>query len=243
MGYGCFMIRGWIMFAMDVSIPLAFGAGFVSFFSPCILPMIPAYIMYITGVNDEEDLIRQRKLALTRTLAFVIGFTIIFIIMGSTATILGKTFVRNKELFSRISGIIIIIFGLNMMGILNLRFLNFSKSASVPKNVSSKFSSMLMGMAFAAGWTPCFGPVLASILIYAGGADTVSRGVFLLLVYSIGMAIPFILTALFINLFNRFLSKSDRLLIYLPKIAGLIMVIFGLLIYFNKVVNISRLLL
>ena len=231
------------MFGMDVSIPLAFGAGFISFFSPCILPMIPAYIMYITGVEVEEDLIKKRKLALTRTLAFVIGFTIIFIIMGSTATILGKVFVRNRGLFSKISGIIIIIFGLNMIGILNLKFPSFSKSVAAPKNVTNWFGSMLMGMAFAAGWTPCFGPVLASILIYAGGSDTLASGVLLLLVYSIGMAVPFILTALFTNVFNKLLGKSDKFILYLPKIAGLIMIIFGLLVFFNKVINISRILL
>ncbi|WFA08257.1 cytochrome c biogenesis protein CcdA [Tissierella sp. Yu-01] len=231
------------MFSNDVSLPLAFGAGFISFFSPCILPMIPAYIMYITGVNVEEDLASKRKLAILRTLAFVLGFTIVFIIMGSTATILGKVFVRNKDVFAKISGLIIVVFGLNMMGIINLKFLNFNKRASAPKKITNWFSSLLMGMAFAAGWTPCFGPVLASILIFAGGADTVLKGILLLLIYSIGMAIPFILTAMFINVFDKFLNKSDKILSYIPKIAGLIMVIFGLLVFFNKVINISRLLL
>lgn len=231
------------MFANDVSFPIAFGAGFISFFSPCILPMIPAYIMYITGVTVEEDLARKRKLALLRTLAFVLGFTIVFTIMGSTATILGKVFVRNKGIFARISGLIIVFFGLNMMGIINLKLLDFNKRASAPKKITNWFSSLLMGMAFAAGWTPCFGPVLASILIFAGGADTVSKGILLLLIYSIGMAIPFVLTALFINVFDKFLNKSDKLLRYIPKIAGLIMIVFGILVFFNKVINISRLLL
>jgi cytochrome c-type biogenesis protein len=231
------------MFASDVSFPIAFGAGFISFFSPCILPMIPAYIMYITGVSLEEDLISKRKLAIFRTLAFVLGFTIVFIIMGSTATLLGKIFVRNRQVFSKISGAIIVIFGLNMMGIINLKFLNFNKKASAPKKITNWLGSLFMGMAFAAGWTPCFGPVLASILIYAGGADTVSKGIILLLVYSIGMAIPFILTSMFINVFEKFLNKSDKILKYIPKFAGIIMVIFGLLVFFNKVINISRLLL
>lgn len=231
------------MFAMDVSLPIAFGAGFLSFFSPCILPMIPSYIMYITGTVTEEDVASRRAFALVRTLAFVLGFTIIFIIMGSSATLLGKVFIRNRDIFSKISGILIIVFGLNMMGIINIRLLNLNKRLSKPKKVTSGLSSMLMGMAFAAGWTPCFGPVLASILIYAGGADTVSKGIIMLLVYSIGMGIPFVLTALFINLFDKFLLKSEGLMKYLPKISGLIMVIFGLLVFFNKVINISRLLL
>lgn len=227
----------------NVSIGVAFGAGFLSFFSPCILPLIPAYIMYITGVNVEDELEKKRLFALTRTFGFVIGFTIIFMIMGTSASFLGKLFIRNKVVFAKISGGLIIVFGLNMMGILKLKFLNFEKRTKAPKKITNWFSSILMGMAFAAGWTPCFGPVLGSILIYAGGADTVSKGIYLLLVYSIGMAVPFILTALFINTFTKFMNKADRFLKYMPIISGFIMVVFGLLVFFNKVINISRFLL
>lgn len=231
------------MFAMDVSFPIAFGAGFLSFFSPCILPMIPCYIMYITGTASETEIGNRRLFSLIRTLSFVLGFTVVFMIMGSSATLIGKLFTNNKELFSKISGLLIIVFGLNLMGIIKLRFLNMNKRLSMPKKVGSWFSSMVVGMAFAAGWTPCFGPVLASILIYAGGADTVSKGIILLLIYSIGMAVPFILTALFINLFDKFLARTDGWMKYLPIISGGIMVIFGLLVFFNKVINISRLLI
>lgn len=231
------------MFQTDISIPLAFGAGVLSFFSPCILPLIPAYIMYITGVSVEEDLKKKRLSALIKTLGFVLGFTIIFMIMGSSASFIGKLFIRNKEIFAKISGIIIIIFGLNMMGILNLKFMNLNKRVKAPKKMTHWFSSILMGMAFAAGWTPCFGPVLASILIYAGGTATVSKGIILLLVYSIGMGVPFILTALFINVFVNLLERAEKFLKYMPMISGVIMVIFGLLIFFNKIVDISRLLL
>ena len=231
------------MFATDVSIPLAFGAGVLSFFSPCILPLIPAYIMYITGVSVEEDLQKQRLSALIKILGFVLGFTIIFMIMGSSASLIGKVFIRNKQIFAKISGIVIIIFGLSMMGLLNLKFINFSKRVKAPKKMTHWFSSILMGMAFAAGWTPCFGPVLASILIFAGGTATVSKGVLLLFVYSIGMGLPFILTALFINVFMNLMEKAETILKYLPFISGLIMVIFGLLIFFDKVKYLSGLLL
>lgn len=227
----------------NVSIPIAFGAGFLSFFSPCILPLIPAYIMYITGVNVEDELEKKRLFALTRTIGFVIGFTIIFMIMGTSASFLGKLFIRNKEVFSKISGGIIILFGLNMMGILKLKFLNFERRTKAPKKITNWFNSVLMGMAFAAGWTPCFGPVLGSILMYAGGTATVSKGVYLLLIYSIGMALPFILTALFINTFTRFMNKADKFLKYMPIISGFIMVVFGLLVFFNKMMSISRFLL
>ncbi|MDR7855587.1 cytochrome c biogenesis protein CcdA [Tissierella sp.] len=228
---------------INVSVSAAFGAGFLSFFSPCILPLIPAYIMYITGTNMEDELEKKRLFALTRTMGFVIGFTIVFMIMGTSASFIGKLFIRNKDLFSKISGIIIIIFGLNMMGIIKLRFLNISRRIKAPKKITSWFSSILMGMAFAAGWTPCFGPILGAILMHAGGSGTVSKGVYLLLIYSLGMAIPFILTALFINAFTRFMDKAEKFIKYIPIIGGLLMVIFGILIYFDKMMRISNFLL
>ena len=227
----------------NISYPIAFGAGFLSFFTPCLLPMIPAYIMYITGVNIEDELSKRRLFALIRTLGFVLGFTIIFVIMGSSATFLGRIFIRNRVIFARISGTVIILFGLHLLGIINLSFLNMGGRTKAPKKITNWFSSVLMGMAFAAGWTPCFGPVLGAILMHAGGASTVSSGMFLLLIYSIGMGIPFILTALFINVFVKWMDKADKLMKYLPIIGGAIMVIFGLLVFFNKVIDISRLLL
>lgn len=228
---------------MDVSIPIAFWAGIISFFSPCLLPMIPAYIMYITGVNMEDELQKRRLLAIVRTLGFILGFTIIFMIMGTSASFLGKIFAQNKNIFTKVSGLLIILFGLNMMGIFKLNILNMEKRMSAPKRITNWFSSLLMGMAFAAGWTPCFGPVLASILLYAGGSATVSKGVLLLFIYSLGMAIPFLLTAIFINVFIKFMEKADRFMKYMPMISGIIMVIFGILVFFNKVINISRILL
>lgn len=227
------------MFGQDISLPIAFGAGFLSFFSPCILPMIPAYIMYLTGSSLEEAK-EKRLYALSRTIGFVIGFTIIFMIMGTSASFLGKIFIRNKSVFSKISGILIIIFGLNMMGIFKIDILNMERKVKGPKAVSDWLSSTVMGMAFAAGWTPCFGPALASILLYAGSVETISKGVWLLFIYSVGMGIPFILTALFINKFIEIINRAEKLLIYIPKIGGLIMVIFGLLIFFNKVIIISN---
>lgn len=227
----------------DVSIPIAFGAGFLSFFSPCILPLIPAYIMYMTGVTMEEEVEAKKWIALTRTMGFVIGFTIIFMVMGTSASFIGKLFIKNKDFFSRVSGIIIIVFGLSMMGVIKLEFLNMEKRIKAPKKITSWFSSVLMGMAFAAGWTPCFGPALASILMYAGGSETVLKGVYLLLVYSLGMAIPFILTALFINVFTNLMNKAEKWIKYIPMIGGFMMVVFGLLIFFNKMMNISRFLL
>lgn len=231
------------MAVSNVSMPIAFGAGFLSFFSPCILPMIPVYIMYMTGTTMESELNERKLLALKRSIGFVIGFTIIFMIMGTSASFLGKIFIRNRNIFYKVSGTLIMLFGLNMMGILKFKFLNVERRVKLPGKATNWFTSILMGIAFAAGWTPCFGPVLASILMYATISNTVSQGTLLLLIYSIGMAVPFILTALFVNIFLKFMEKAEKVIIYLPKIGGLIMVIFGLLIFFNKVIDISRLLL
>lgn len=227
---------------IDVSLPFAFGAGLLSFFTPCILPLVPAYIMYITGINMEEDFRKRRLLTLNRTLLFVLGFTIIFMIMGTSASFLGKLLVRNRVLFSKISGIIIILFGLNMVGILKIGFLNIERRIKAPK-ITSGFSSLIMGMAFAAGWTPCFGPTLGAILMLASNLDTVDKGVYLLLVYSLGMAIPFIFTSLFINAFTKFLNRAEGFLKYIPTISGIILIVFGIMVYFDLVKFISNLLL
>lgn len=227
----------------SVSLPVAFGAGFLSFFSPCILPMIPVYIMYITGINVEDELEKKRLFALSRTIGFVIGFTIIFMIMGTSASFLGRLFVRNKDIFTKVSGFLIVLFGLKMTGLINLNFLNREKKVKAPKQIKTWLGSVLLGMAFAAGWTPCFGPVLASILIYAGGSSTLARGVYLLLAYSIGMAVPFILTSLFINQFSVFMKKTENIMKYIPIISGVVMIIFGLLVFFNKMMLISGLLI
>ena len=225
----------------EVSIPLAFITGILSFFSPCILPLIPVYIMYLTGATAEAEISERRMFALTRTFGFILGFTVIFMIMGLSASALGQLFAQHRMLMLRISGVIMIIFGLNMIGLLKLSFIKLPQMKS-PKNVTSFFSAFVMGLAFAAGWTPCFGPVLASIVLYAGATAPVSQGVILLLVYSLGMAIPFLLTALFINAFNNLLDKTENFIKYVPKISGVILIIFGLLIVTNKLVQFTNLL-
>lgn len=227
------------MITESISLPLAFGAGFISFFSPCILPMIPVYIMYVTGINVEDELDKKKLFALSRTLGFVLGFTIIFMIMGTSASFIGKVFARNKDVFTKLSGLLIFFFGLKMTGLINFNFLNSTKKMKSPKEIRSWFSSVLLGMAFAAGWTPCFGPVLASILVYAGGSSTVGMGVYLLLAYSIGMGVPFILTALFINQFSAFMEKTQKIMKYVPIVSGIVMIIFGILVFFNKVMVLS----
>lgn len=226
----------------DISITAAFFAGLLSFFSPCVLPLIPAYITYITGTAVEEELENKKSLALTRTLGFVLGFTIIFMIMGISASFIGRLFRVYKTLFAKISGILIIGLGLNMMGILNLNIINKGRSFKLPK-ITSWFSSVLVGMAFAAGWTPCVGAVLGTILILAGNTGTITAGFYLLLVYSLGLAIPFILTALLISKFGKFLTKSEKVLPYVTKIGALVVIALGILIFFNKTYLIANMFL
>lgn len=229
------------MGAQIVTLPLALSAGFLSFFSPCILPLIPAYIMYITGTSAESELNEKKMLAITRTLGFILGFTIIFLIMGLSASFLGQLFARNRMFLLKLSGYVMILLGLNMFGLFKLKFFKIPTLIKAPDQVSGFFSAMVMGLAFAAGWTPCFGPILASIVIYAGASGTVGTGFVLLLVYSIGLAIPFMLTALFINTFNKFLEKSEKYIKYVPKVSGIVLIIFGILILTNKLTALSAL--
>lgn len=229
------------MILNEVSFFIAFGAGFLSFFSPCILPLIPAYIMYITGTNTEDEINKRKFLALSRTLGFVLGFTIVFMLVGISAGSIGQSsiFKSNKDLIIKISSVVIIIFGLNMLGIFKTSFLNTEKKFRLPK-ITNWFSATLMGMAFAAGWTPCFGPILGSIVLYAGTQDTAIKGFYLLLVYSIGMAIPFILTSLFINLFDRLINKANRFIPYISKISGIILILFGVIMFSGQLSKITN---
>ncbi|MBS4535154.1 cytochrome c biogenesis protein CcdA [Clostridium sp. D2Q-14] len=224
----------------EVTFTMAFGAGVLSFFSPCILPLIPAYIMYMTGTSMEEELSRKKWLAVSRTLGFVVGFTIIFMMMGLSASYVGRVFIQNKAIFTKISGVLIMFFGLNLMGIIEIGFMNKEKKAKASKKVTSVLGSTIMGMAFAAGWTPCYGPILASILVRAGFSNNITQAVYLLLVYSLGMAIPFILTALFISHFSKYLNRVQKWSGYIYKIAGLILVIFGILVFLDKIVIIGN---
>ncbi len=225
----------------DVSYLAALTAGILSFFTPCILPMIPAYIMFITGSSLEEDVSANRKLAVGRTLLFIMGFTIIFILMGTSASLVGRMFIQNRAIFTKVAGAIIVFFGLILAGFVKSPFK--AGGIRMPQGLSGNVGALVMGMAFAAGWTPCFGPVLAGILVMAGASTTLSKGILLLFTYSIGMGIPFLLTALFINVFVSLLQKMEKVVPVILKIGGIIMIIFGLLIFFDKVTMLTQMLI
>ncbi|MBU3160737.1 cytochrome c biogenesis protein CcdA [Clostridium frigoris] len=225
----------------DISILLAFSAGLLSFLSPCVLPLIPAYVSYLTGSSIEELKNDKTKLfTLYKSFGFVLGFSIIFILMGLSITSLGKLLITHKDLFRKIGGTIIVVFGLHTLGVFKVklfyrekRFLHFNK-------IKGPFSSIIMGMAFATGWTPCIGPILSSILIYATSMNSVGTGVLLLIMYSLGLAVPFILTAIAIENFTKQFKKLSKYLPVISTISGLLMVLMGSLIFTNKLSILSQ---
>jgi len=217
----------------------AFVAGLLSFLSPCVLPLIPSYITYITGfsfaeLNDAHPSHKVRRQTITHSLLFIAGFTFVFVLLGASATYLGSFMHENVDVFRKIGGVLIVLFGIHLTGLVPIHLLLGEKRVNIHRKPVGYIGSFLVGLAFAAGWTPCIGPILASILIVASGEDTVMRGIALLLVYSMGLAIPFFLSSLalnhFIVLFNRF-KKSLR--IY-EIITGIFLILMGIVIFTNS---------
>lgn len=225
----------------NISFILAFSAGLLSFLSPCVLPLIPAYISYLTGSAVAEINTNRTKLNLLyKSIGFIVGFTIIFIIMGASISSLGKLFAANQNLFRKIGGILIIIFGLHTTGLFRIKML-YSEKRLLPFGEDRKnLSSVFIGMAFATGWTPCIGPILSSILIYAGSMETIRKGIFLLLMYSLGLAVPFMLTALAIGNFSKYFRKFSKYLPVVSAISGILMMIMGILVFTNRLAILSR---
>jgi len=194
-----------------LSIIISFFAGIATFISPCLLPMIPLYISYITGSSIENLTVKGKPLRmLPPALFFVLGFTVIFVILGASATYLGNLFVQKQEILQYVGGTIVIIFGLHITGLIKIKSLYKEKKIQVKNKFSGYFGAFIMGFVFAIGWTPCVGPLLSSILVMASTEETVSKGIILLLSYSFGLGVPFILTALLINTAVKFLKKIQK---------------------------------
>jgi len=210
---------------------IAFGAGLISFLSPCVLPLIPGYIAFISGSTFNELL--EKKINLIPIIYFTLGFSIIFIIFGMAATFVGQLLLKNSNELRIIAGLIIIIFSLHIIGLIKLEFLNYEKKY-YSKNKKGLFGSLLMGMAFAFGWTPCIGPILGSILILASTEESINKGILLLSFYSLGLAIPFILSG---YLFQKFITISKNLkkkMNLITKLGGSLLLITGILIITNQ---------
>lgn len=225
----------------NISILLAFSAGMLSFLSPCVLPLVPAYISYLTGLAIEEINTKDVKIKIIyKSIGFVIGFSIIFILMGATISTLSQLFNAHQGSLRKIGGILIIIFGLHTMGLFKIKLLYYEKRFFPLKSNNNGFNPILLGMAFATGWTPCIGPILSSILIYAGSMDTIGKGILLLLFYSLGLAIPFILTSIAIGSLSYYFRKFSRYLPVISLVSGILLIIMGVLIFSNKLTVLSQ---
>ncbi len=226
------------MFTETVHFPAAFIAGLLSFFSPCVLPLIPAYFTFISGFSMEEltsdcNAETRRKVFLA-TLAFVSGFSFVFILLGGSASLIGSFIIKYKDIIRIAGGVLIIILGIHLTGLFRIRKLDFEKRIHLSKKPLHFFGTFVIGMAFAAGWSPCIGPMLGSILIIAGSSESVLHGIALLTVYSMGLAIPFIILSGFINLLLIFLKKATRVLKYINYASGSFLIVIGLLLLSNR---------
>ena len=212
-----------------LGLAISFTAGLLSFLSPCVLPLIPSYVTFVTGLSF-EDVQESRRTALVHALLFVLGFTLIFLALGATATVLGRALLAYREWISRIGGVLIIVFGLYMLGAFQAGFLARERRVHIADKPIGYLGTVLVGIAFGAGWTPCIGPILGSILIYTSNADELSRGLLLLLAYSLGLAIPFVLAAVAIERFVAVFQRLRRQMVWITRAAGVLLIAVGILL-------------
>ena len=211
----------------------AFLAGIVSFLSPCVLPLVPGYVSLISGASVEELQNKDRKLlntVLLHSLMFILGFTVVFVMLGAAATSVGQLIREYKKYLTWVAGAVIIIFGLHLTGIMKIKALYCGKRLHSAKGGKSTVGAFVAAVAFAFGWTPCLGPIISAILIMAGSAETVTKGVLLLWVYSLGLAVPFLLTSLLIDRFLSFYSRFRKHLHTLEVCSGVLLMVLGVLI-------------
>ena len=218
-----------------IELIIALGAGLISFLSPCVLPIIPGYISFINGTTLEGLGNKKKYFILKETLLFTIGFSIVFVSLGATATLFGSTMLKYSNIFTYVVGIIIIFFSLNMIGILQLRLLNQEFKYHFQNQITKPYMSLLVGIGFGFGWSPCIGPILGSVLALASLETTLMKGVSLLVVYSIGLAIPFILSGIYITKFLIFSKKTSLHIVKIQKICGYILLVTGVLIVTGKI--------
>jgi cytochrome c-type biogenesis protein len=207
---------------------IAFTAGLLSFLSPCVLPLIPSYITFITGLSL-EDVQTSRRSALVHSLLFVAGFTMIFVALGASATMLGRVLLAYREWIARIGGALIIVFGLYLLGVFNVALFARERRVHLADKPAGYLGTLVVGIAFGAGWTPCIGPILGAILTYNMSHPDVGRGVALLLVYSLGLAIPFVVAALAVPQFLAVFARMRPRLLLLTRLSGALLVVVGLL--------------
>jgi cytochrome c-type biogenesis protein len=221
-----------------VALPVAFGAGLASFLSPCVLPLIPSYVTFITGMTL-DDLPRARRVALVHALLFVLGFSLIFLALGASATLLGRLLVTYRVWISRVGGLLVLVFGLYLLGIFKLGAFSRERRVHITDKPLGYLGTVVVGVAFGAGWTPCIGPILGSILTYAASQGQVSRGVLLLGCYSLGLAVPFVIAAVAIERFLEAFNAMKRHMIWVTRVSGVLLVIVGVLMITDYMVVVT----
>lgn len=222
----------------------AFVAGLLSFLSPCVLPLIPSYVMYITGISyadlhGENPSNNIRTKTVIHSILFILGFTVVFVLLGASATFIGSFLHENAVIIRKVGGIILMLLGIHVTGILPLKFLLGEKRVSIKHKPSGYVGSFLVGIAFAAGWTPCIGPILAAILTVAATEEKVYQGILLLLLYSLGLGVPFFISALALDRFLLIFNRFKKYIHLFEVITGIFLVIIGLLIYSNWLSRLS----
>ena len=216
----------------------AFAAGLISFLSPCVLPLVPGYISMISGTSVDElksgdsDKIFDR--ILLHSLLFILGFSIVFISLGASATWLGQILLSRMSILYKIAGVLIIVFGLHLTGILKIGLFNRDKRFHSAGKPASAWGSLVIGLAFAFGWTPCIGPILATILGVAASRETIMEGIFLLSLYSLGLAVPFLVTSLGVNHFLKFYNRFRIHLHQVEIFSGIVLIVLGAMIFTNQ---------
>ena len=221
----------------------AFVAGLVSFLSPCVLPLVPGYVSLISGVGVEE--LKEQKTAvlgkvMLNSIAFVIGFSIVFVTLGALSTEVGQLMSQYKSVLAQIAGVVIIVFGLHLTGLLKIKALYSDKRLHGVKGSSTPWGAFVVGFAFAFGWTPCVGPILSAILYLAAAQNSVSKGIFLLTIYSLGLAVPFLLTSLGIERFLSFYSRFRQHMHAIEIASGGLLMALGVLLVFGRFTLLSH---
>jgi cytochrome c-type biogenesis protein len=231
----------------NVTLFAAFFAGVLSFISPCVLPLIPGYLSFVSGVTLDEMRgtaptapANARRRAVIMSLAFVLGFSLVFVSLGASASAIGTVLMEHLSLLGKIAGVVIILFGLHMMGVLRIGWLYSEKRMQTSGKPAGFFGAMLVGIAFAFGWTPCIGPILAAILAVAATQDSVGEGVKLLAVYSAGLGVPFIATSLAINKFFAASARIRKHYHAIEVVSGVLLVVVGVLIFTNRFTIIAQ---
>ena len=215
--------------APSLGILVAFAGGLLSFLSPCVLPLVPSYLGFVTGFTLNE-MTNRRRLAMVHAILFVLGFTLVFMLFGATATALGRVLKYYEVWFQRVGGVLIMLFGLYCLGVLKLRFLDQEARLHLDRKPVGYLGSVLVGMAFAAGWTPCIGPILGAILGLAASEASLPRGMVLLGSYSLGLAVPFLFAAFAVETFLSWFQRFRRHMRWVQRASGILLILVGLLL-------------